>query len=656
MFMDLWKASLIILFVSGVICSVWNIIIHIRKAQKLPLFNPINVFSVCTFVAMMLMFFSASFDENHNNILAAAVSALFDTVDSISFGNHLSDVLELMFGKSYGVSMPDNKLYFYYAVFISLLAPVLTTRAVFMIFRDTFTQIRCLFNLKDSLHIFSELNEKSIILAKDIISKEKNCKLVFTEVNKKETDVLYIEQARKINALLTKKSVNGFRVIDKLSKKAVYFYYINKNGKNNIKYSLDKFSQIKNMKRKITIFLFSTEGCAEQVVDLANAKNSNDNVKIELINESQRLAYNLIFDHPIYDVNSDDKQVNIMIIGAGHNGLEFAKAISWCGQMLNRNFSVRIYDKEDKSQKITFPFNNLREKLKNIGTNLDVEFKQCDIFSKDFESVRLNKADYIVVDIGDDNDNLTAALLLREMYSKTRKNSAFVPSDFPSPKIFTVIEDENFRTIVEALNDSSIVAFGTINDIYSCSNILNWKIDKIGEFIHASYYAHNQMKNVADNDINKSDLLKSGIIDYSVQPEVNKRSSRAAAIHTIYKFNDLGINTNNLYSEENLKIIAEERDKLLRLEHCRWNVFQMLDGWEQWDMSEFARGKHKDKVARLHAYLAKFDDLKIIADSIYGAEEDPVEYDMVVIDSMLNAVAYGLYDIGIDEICAKESI
>ncbi len=630
--------SFLILLVSGIGCGAWNLTIHVKKLSKSVVINPINLFSVFAFVAFLILFIPNAFKEYESNIVLTLISALFDTVDSLSFGNRIGDMLNRFFDNFDGVS----PLYVLYACAVTLLIPVLTTRTVFLVFRDWFTQLRYTFNFRNSFHIFSELNNKSIIIAKDITEKDKNARVIFSSINKKTTDSLYIEQARKINALLTNKTLNGFRVNTAVSNKKLHLYFIGEDKNKNIKMALDRFESIKDSSRKITVFVFSTDPAAEQVVDLANSRNGNPEIKMELFNQAQRTAYNLVYEHPVYGVESDGARVNVMILGSGHMGHELTKAIAWCSQMVNQKFSIKVFDGEKKNERIGSGFNRLSEKLDNIGTKLNLEFFDYGIFSEDFDENRFERADYITIDLGDDSSNLAAALQMRELYARRKSGTAYFPAAQPSPKIITIIENEETKKIVEALNDPAIIPYGALCDVFNTDNIIDWKTDKAGEFLHACYYGFKYKKENPQEDVDSLQLLEKGIEDYSAQSEVNKRSSRAAAIHGKYKFRDIDVDPDGdrLFSAETDELLRLNNESLLRCEHDRWNVFQMLDGWEPWNKNNLSKDVHKDNYAKIHAYLAKFDELKTVAQKIYGNGTNPVEYDQVIVCSMRYAYEY----------------
>lgn len=621
--------SFLILLISGIVCALWNLNIHIKRLSKAQLLNPVNVFSVFVFIAFLVLFIPNAYAERGENIVLTLLSAFFDTMDGLSFGNRLENMIERFFSGLPGV--PEG--YVFYACIVSFMVPVLAMRAVFYVFRDWFTQASFSLNRRKVFHIFSELNDRSLTLAKDIMKEDKKARVVFAQTSKKSTDNIYIEQARKINALLTDKTLNGFKTESGLSDKKLYLYFIGDNKKENIKLALDKFESIRKASKETVVFVFSDDPTAECVVDLANSTNSNPKIRLELFNEAQRTAYNIVYEHPFYDVKSDDGSINIMILGAGHIGVELAKAVTWCSQMINRKVYIRVYDKEKMNEKLGFPFNGLSEKLKKIGTTVNLEFYNCDIFSDKFDSLRFERADYITIDIGNDTANMAAALMIREIYARQNNGAGYFPSDRPSPEIIAVIENSETRKIMESLGDSSIIPYGTLSDIFSLNNIINWKIDKAGEFLHACYYSFNRIKSSPAEAADGIRLMEQGIKDYAVQSEINKRSSRSSAIHSKYKLFDMDVAAFD-------ELTQAELESMIRCEHNRWNVFQTLDGWAPWEKSGLIKGRHKDKKAKLHAYLADFDELKAIAGQIYGKSENPIEYDRIMVMSSALALEY----------------
>ncbi len=642
----IFKISLAILLLSGVCCGAWNLRIHFKRLPKAPVLNPINVFSAFVFVAFLMLFVPNAIEE-FESVSLAVFSALFDTMDSLSFGNRIEDMFGRFFEKVAETEI--RPWHTFYACAVTLLVPVLAMRAVFSVFRDWFTQLRFKADFKNSFHIFSELNSKSITLAKDIVKKEKNAKIIFTSADKKTTESLYLEQARRINALLTNKTINGFKTESLFSNQKLYLYFIGEDRKKNIKLALDKFEEIKNTTRETRVYVFSVDNTAERVVDIVNQRNENKEIRMVLFNEAQRTAYNILNEHPIYDLCSKNESINIMILGAGHIGSELAKAISWCSQMISCKFSIKVFDKDKKNEQLGFPFVGLSEKLSKIGTKLDIEFLNCDIFSAGFNEQRFETVDYIVIDVGDDSSNLAAALQMREIYLREKTANGFTLSKHDAPRIITIIEDEETKKIVEALEDMAIIPYGTVSDVFNLDNVVNWKIDKAGEFLHACYYSFINLKSNSKAD--DLVLLNEGIEKYATETELNKRSSRAVAVHGNYKAHDIEVYKRKNHIDKDSLCLVDEKAyneqmerlqyKLYRCEHDRWNVFQILDGWEPWDENKLTNnGIHKQKNAKLHAYIAKFNNLKEIANTVHQGKENPIEFDMVMVMSSELAAEY----------------
>lgn len=642
------------LVVSVILCAVWSFIIRAKHLTKKNVVNPINVFFVSSFLSLLILLIPKAYEQNGNYIIAF-ISSFRDSFNSMSFGTGLQTINSHIFADADDFLRDTEFLQRLYVCFLSSLIPLFSIRALFLLFKDSFTPLLCKLNIKSNLHVFSSINEKSLVIAKDIFSNNKNAKIVFCSSSKQGTENTHIDQARRINAWITKKSLLGIDLNNRFASGKAFLYFIDKDEKYNVRLALDVAKNIENIKRDINLLVFSSRESSEHVIDIANKKSQNKHVRIDLFNEARRTVYNLVYEHPIYSVGSENEPVNIMVLGAGSYGLEFAKAAAWCSQMISKKFVIRLFDKQNKENSIGFPFARLSKNLNKIGTSLDAAFVFCDVFSEEFESLCFENTDYAFIDLGEDDLNIKAALLVRMIYS--RKASAMSDRNVHASMPKTVIRIRNAETkkIVEALDDTNIIPYGTFEDVFSGSSIYNWKIDRMAEFIHACYYYHIQTVSEISSDANAYELIKAGMIDYRKQTELFKRSSRATAIHSKYKFFDMGIGVDRqkLFSQEYDNIFNTFKEQLLRIEHHRWNTFQMLDGWAPWEKKDFIKNTHKNNNAKLHAYLAPFDELKSIAETIYGGKIDPTEHDRIIIESMRFAYLIGEYNEPADVVIKK---
>ena len=81
-------------------------------------------------------------------------------------------------------------------------------------------------------------------------------------------------------------------------------------------------------------------------------------------------------------------------------------------------------------------------------------------------------------------------------------------------------------------------------------------------------------------------------------------------------------------------------DKLVELEHDRWSVFQVLDGWTSWNTEEINSclnqenvehiGQHKLPTARLHGCIIPNEKLRDAGQTLYGDPEYFIVHDRTV--------------------------
>ena len=629
--------------VSVVVCGVWNYVLHRKQLAKYPVLRPINVFSVCCVIAFLLLFIPQAFDDNEQNIIVAVIAAIRYVMDNLSFGNSLSTVTSAVFGSESVFATDVIRYQFLYLCFLSFFVPVLAARAAVTVFRNAFTQLRFSLNRTSSFCIFSELNERSVQLAEGI-SQDKKTKVIFTGIDRTSASDRYlVEQARKMNAMLTKRTVNGLHISDRFSKSPVCICFISADENKNIKDAVDKFAAVEKINREIRLCIFSVSESAQAVTDALNARAENGRVRAELFNEAQRMAYTLLFEHPLYEVNSDADEIRVMILGAGTYGLEVAKAVAWCAFLPSKKVSIRIFDRKNKEEVLGFPFLNLTERLQKIGTRCDLSFCCCDVFSTEFDEQRFDGADYIFVALGDDDSvNLAAAMQMRRLYARQEKTDGFVPETRRNPKIFVRLNSNVTKEIALSLHDPDTIPYATLEKVYRSCVLNDWQVDSVAQCIHAAYYGYRKMR-YENDQTDALVLFAQGKADYCRQSEINKRSSRAAAVHCKYKLHALGIGLtpDALFSEQAERLLQQHTEELMRLEHDRWNTFQMLDGWDPWDPQHLIPGQHKCIGAKLHAYLAPYDALPDIAQTVYGGDADPSEYDRVILGVMRYAFACG---------------
>ena len=226
-------------------------------------------------------------------------------------------------------------------------------------------------------------------------------------------------------------------------------------------------------------------------------------------------------------------------------------------------------------------------------------------------------ANYIVIDLGSEMDNIKYSVNVRRWYErnyiKSKKNPIInVYCKSPVNQYWAqrlALDNTNQGNAWH--NSFRLNFFGSLNTNYSFSCLTCNKLEKTAIKIHCSYY---------DTDTNNVDAL-SAFYSYSY----NMDSSLVAALGLSYRFYIAGCfdekNTNyeitEKVKEQYKKWLEENNDKACEIEQYRWNCFEVSRGWSgvqnQADLEEYLNypelDNHKYALAFIHPYIANWDSL-----------------------------------------------
>lgn len=283
-------------------------------------------------------------------------------------------------------------------VIFAVLAPLSAGFFIFSIIGHYIPSLKFHICNKRTRFIFTELNERSVTLAENIVRKRVECftkkdksgltvyerkmllssEIVFTDAyadgDKEGRSELY-ERLKRIGALCLSRDVLSLKIRwlrrDRY-KKAVYVLMSENEGTNvssAMSLLTDKLSLWKRTgvhsggKKQIRatddaeFYVFSHDPDVNKIVADVREKGKNEavdfsRVRVVSINEHRNLVYRLISDiegvsnnqMPLYHAILDDKgklseeakKLNIVLLGGGRIGKEFVKAAYWCGQIMKR--------------------------------------------------------------------------------------------------------------------------------------------------------------------------------------------------------------------------------------------------------------------------------------------------------------------------------
>ena len=470
-------------------------------------------------------------------------SAVVSTVKIFTFGYDWRELTEIL------VTDPNNDLdydvlVYRFLVVASTFAPILTARAVMAAFGENLAIIRSKITIFCRLHIFSELNEKSICLAEDIY-RERGLpvKIIFANTNKEDmTDEKndIISRVKRINALTSKKSVidlskRFFRV------RKTKYYLISEDETHNVENCISLFDEIKEKGEEIYVFsmLDSTEifidsidkkkkggnkkhnekshvdmeDVVSEIEEITNGQNAveseieevtsevsedkteNDpnekryKTKITLINEAKMTTYNLLLKHPLY-AGADKlrkKEIFVTVIGGSKTAREFIKAALWCGQMKSFTFKMRIIESGELEEEFERSYGDLKGKAEKAGIKLNYKFIKADLRSKELANILAQQcfdANYFLVSTDDDELTMNISEMVRIGMSRKKKREE-------QPIIVPIIGNMDFYQIAKnfeaASDDIEYYPSGCYCDIYKKKHITNNPIVRLSRVFNVFY-------------------------------------------------------------------------------------------------------------------------------------------------------------------------
>lgn len=491
----------------------------------------------------------------------------------------------------------ENTLATVYTVYMSFIligAPLLTAGFVLSLFKDTCALL--IYSLKPGKHlyVFSELNPRSIALAKDIMEQKRWGKVVvFTNVSERsgEKEFELTLLAKRIGALCVKKDITELGLRGARLNSVRKLYFIGEDEDGNIRQALKLIGRCRSKKKynsdRTQFYVFSNSVESEALLNSAD----NDLMKVRRIYENRSLALQELTAHPIFDTAIDTgktKKMNIVILGLGGYGEELLKAISWCAQMPGYSLEIHAFDKENGEDKVKLRAPEFIKKINCKDENeahYSIKFhNDTDVKSTKFldKVAALKGVTGIYVALGDDELNIETAINVRTALCHVAATGAKLP-----PIYAIVYSASKTNTVANGLkdiegNDYGITFIGALRERYSLKSIEQPDLEATALDIHLFWSKTEEDKRKAEKAFNHY--------------EYYRRSSMAQAIYRKLR-GDLGFHKMDDTTEE-----GRRNNHMLRnYEHRRWNAYIRAEG--------YIRGDCKDHIAKTHTLLKPFDEL-----------------------------------------------
>ncbi len=558
----------------------------LKKYKSGRVLTPFNTIFAGVFLAVfigMIPMFVQMLEEEAGFLLKLCMFDVLQTIQVFTINVGADLILDNISSADVAIS----GAYSTYMTCLFFVAPILTFGFLVSLFKNVLADMVYKFHFWDDVYAFSELNEKSLILAQSIKAKYKKALIVFTNVDPDEGDILSedIETAKELKAIIFQNDIITVNFEKHSKKSSIFFFTIGEKEGDNLIQSL-KLIEKYNQRKNTNLYVFSTG--AEGELLLSNAPKGE--IKLRRVNEVRSLIYKFLFDegNRIFETalpsNGEKKVIRAVVVGLGKYGTEMLKALAWFSQMDGYSVELHAFDQDELAEEKFFALcpELMSEKYNGIQIPGESEYTiqvhaGVDVRTRTFvkELSDLSKVSFVFVALGDDEENINQSANIRMLCERMRCKPII------KTVVYSVDEKDALAGITNYRGQAyGIEAIGDIESSYSEEILMGSELEMLALERH----------------------LKWGQEEEFWQYEYNYRSSMATAIHMKARI-ACGIPGAD---KEESKLTLEERDIIEVLEHRRWNTYMRSEGYIY---SGSPQKASRNDLAKMHHDLVDFESL-----------------------------------------------
>ena len=527
-----------------------------------------------------------------------------------------------------------------YTALLNVAAPLIGGAFVLEVLAELSPSLRMMLCLRADRYYFSELNDNSLSLAKELAGP--GILLIFTDVSRDGVNSELVSQAKGLGAVCLKEDLLSIPSPD-LSSSKTKLFLIDTSETANLEALTSLLSSLKSSSPKTSgadtrgktgsaeIYVFSTDreysNLDEEIAFIVNrlfdGEDASRAPRIIPVNGIRNMVLKLFTDVPLFEPligsqdpgKGEDKQLNLTIIGSGSIGTEAFLNAYWCGQMLGCRLHITVISKEKRNAHSSFPgegdfegrINSINPEIfmtadpsspllkynKKNGTNppyFSYDYIEADVLSGELDSgvccEAVSDTDYFIVAIGTDElnfelaDKLRRAVGARHLYDDGHRNTVISYAVYSSELSRALNKEKRHKyRPSEGACDVYMHAFGCLDEVYSRKTVMlgGWQINEYSDI-------------------------------YSVQSDSARRIHRryaeySAGFHTESFFTSANDGIFTLPAEEYLVFVKNPeaepprggtgRQSMLNdlawLEHRRWNAYMRSRGFRN-PRDKFGKG------------------------------------------------------------------
>lgn len=501
---------------------------------------------------------------------------------------------------------------------LHIMLPLVTAMTAFTFLLHYITNVQSMFADRrgGDTYIFSELNERSECLARDIRANHPSVHLIFSNCSDQDS---LLKLRRELNCITDYDRIHARKRGNK--PREVYYFCISGDEDTNMNdalYLLDALrGQDTATQRRAHLYIFSEKNEVETMVDSAE----KGSVDVHLVQKSRTAVYQLLDEHPLY-VGAKDGRISVLLCGFGRINRALLRTAAWCGQLDGYALELNVICADAAQAE-----KELRGECPGLlSPSYHIHFYEGAALDDIRAQVTRHcvNSTYVVVDGSDDGRNIETAIFLRRLFYG-------LGEDFTNaPGIYVYLTGESKYETVQRLmtpeantarqRSYDLVPFGGDHDFYTCRVLVDSPIERLAKNVHLVYEDI-----FSDGEINVPQALER----YNVF-EVNKQSNRANALHIRYKLSLLGLDYTDREDAEAVDFSSlldeskENLERLTRAEHDRWMAFLESEGWQTasvaqskaFQRSGLSAGRHNCPLLKLHPYICPYDELRERSDAL----------------------------------------
>lgn len=390
-------------------------------------------------------------------------------------------------------------LYSTLGALLYFLAPMLTFALILSFFSNLVPYFAYKCRFYRNMHIFSELNERTLAMAKSIdnkYNKKANGRykfirrqgFVFMDAAGSEEEI-YLDlraEAKEIGAILFVKDIESMSFENwwflRFFRRSLSFYLISYDEVKKIRYARGIISRYNRKENQLLFFSDAEESKCFLDVTL---KPQEMKMRVLRINDIRFLMYRHLEEagYKLFEraeKTGDLRTIHVAVAGLGRYGKELVRALCWYCQIPGYTVDITILE-ENESAKSAFraAFPSLEIGMSHTAPDnmrYSITFCPSSYGTEDFAAAisRLPAGTSVFVCMGKDTRNMAAANEIRRL--SVQEGKAF--------DITTVIYNPALRELIS----HGIHAIGDLNSFYAVDTLTNWALIEEGLAAHMRWW------------------------------------------------------------------------------------------------------------------------------------------------------------------------